>query len=110
MRQQKQSAAKPAARYEDECFLYEWRYTRWGCVKHLVHVGGRHTMAVCGVAVDAFADWFGTGTQDEHDTLARFEECRTCHNRIRRYSNSEQHQGQARDAARSDRDRAVRMR
>lgn len=92
MRQQKDDGGETARRHQSEHHLYAWRYTRWGCVKHLVHVEGRHTMAVCGVAVDSFADWFGTGTQDEYDTVERFEECRTCHNRIRRKSSNSEHQ------------------
>lgn len=58
-----------------------WRYLRRGKVKHAVGQkadGWVERVAECGVGIDLFEDWFGTGTQDEYEKAEQLPACRRC--------------------------------
>jgi hypothetical protein len=58
-------------------------YTSTGAVAHLLdpaHSPSNHRdEALCGLLPDPDG-WFGTGSQDEHDTAAALLSCRRCAN------------------------------
>lgn len=56
----------------------ETRYVDGGRKAHYVNVVARHVVALCGVSVARYADWFGSGTQQEHDKRAAMPICARC--------------------------------
>lgn len=64
-----------------------WRYLPGRRVKHALPITtstftGHRSTALCGTApawfMPADVDWYGTGTQAEHDEVERLSECRRC--------------------------------
>lgn len=58
-----------------------WRYLRGGKVKHAVGQGVSgwvERVSDCGVGLDLFDDWRGTGNQEEYEEVARRPACKRC--------------------------------
>lgn len=63
-----------------------WRYLPRRSVKHALRASagyaGHESTALCGTAPAWFApqaeQWWGTGTQTEHETVEKLPECRRC--------------------------------
>lgn len=80
--------AGPLTRTEREAALLVelhnigWRYSPRGAVTHATNIVAEHRFSVCGVPVDRFDEWRGTGSQQERDTAERMAQCRRCKNRL----------------------------
>ena len=58
-----------------------WVYLPNGRVRHALH---HHSVAaLCGLLPPLDGDWWGTGSQEEYERVAKLSECRRCAARVK---------------------------
>lgn len=61
--------------------MAEWRYLRARRAAHAIDDSStelRYAKAFCGIQPGLGGYWFGTGRQEEYETVKQFPKCRRC--------------------------------